>query len=306
MQALTTAEPGFVLDRASVQPYAEEAVPISCDGVTLLGVTCRPARGAEERSRAVLVVVGGPQYRVGAHRQFVLLARHLAASGHSSLRFDCRGMGDSEGDARSFERIGDDLRAAADELCSRTGTRELVIWGLCDAASAALLYAHGDPRVAGLVLLNPWVRTEVGLERARVKHYYTGQVRDPAFWRRVLRGDVDVMRGVSGLATSVHRVLGRDPLRSGASTAAPDTRPLPDRMAEGFARFRGRSLFILSGADLTAQEFLDIAGTSAEWKRLMAAGSTTRRDLPDANHTFSRREWRDQVATWTAEWLRSW
>jgi len=28
------------------------------------------------------------------------------------------------------------------------------------AASAALFYAYRDPRVAGLVLVNPWVRTE--------------------------------------------------------------------------------------------------------------------------------------------------
>ena len=306
MHTLTTAEQGFTTEReAVVKPYAEEALAIDCGGATIVGVVCRPARIAE-RSRAVLVVVGGPQYRVGAHRQFVLLARHLAASGYSSLRFDCRGMGDSEGEPRDFERIGGDLRAAADELCRRTGAPELVIWGLCDAASAALLYAHGDPRVAGLVLLNPWVRTEVGLERARVKHYYGGRLRDPAFWRRLLCADVDVVRGVSELAISVRRALGGDLVRSGASAPASDTRLLPDRMVEGFARFRGRALFILSGADLTAQEFLAVAGTSAEWKRLMAAGSTTRRDLPDANHTFSRREWRDQVATWTAEWLRSW
>ena len=25
-----------------------------------------------------------------------------------------------------------------------------------------------------------------------------------------------------------------------------------------------------------------------------------------ADHTFSRREWRDQVANWTTDWVRSW
>ena len=34
------------------------------------------------------------------------------------------------------------------------------------------MQATRDPRVAGLALLNPWVRSDAGLARARVKHYY--------------------------------------------------------------------------------------------------------------------------------------
>jgi hypothetical protein len=30
------------------------------------------------------------------------------------------------------------------------------------------------------------------------------------------------------------------------------------------------------------------------------------RDLPEADHTFSRREWRDQIVGWTASWAKSW
>lgn len=54
----------------------------------------------------LLMVVGGPQYRVGSHRQFVLLARDLAAAGIPVFPFDYRGMGDSTGQARDFEGIG--------------------------------------------------------------------------------------------------------------------------------------------------------------------------------------------------------
>jgi alpha/beta superfamily hydrolase len=48
----------------------------------------------------VLVIVGGPQYRAGSHRQFTLLARSLAEQGFAVLRFDYRGMGDSTGAMR--------------------------------------------------------------------------------------------------------------------------------------------------------------------------------------------------------------
>ena len=78
-------------------------------------------------------MVGGPQYRVGSHRQFVLLARDLAADGFPVFRFDYRGMGDSEGEFRGFEHVEDDIAAAVEAFRSASpGLREIVLWGLCD------------------------------------------------------------------------------------------------------------------------------------------------------------------------------
>ena len=66
-------------------PAGERPVQFSCGTDRLLGIL-HP--GAPDSERGVLVVVGGPQYRVGSHRQFVLLARALAAAGIPVLRFD--------------------------------------------------------------------------------------------------------------------------------------------------------------------------------------------------------------------------
>ena len=85
-----------------------------------------------------------------------------------------------------------------------------------------------------------------------------------------------------------------------------DRAPLPQRMLTGLSRFEGRLLLITSGNDLTAQEFLDVVQASPEWQKLLASPHVSRLDLPQATHTFSRREWRDQVAIWTKEWIRSW
>jgi alpha/beta superfamily hydrolase len=93
--------------------YTERALAFDCNGQTLIGVVAAPARPAE---RGVLIVVGGPQYRCGSHRQFVLLARHLASHGMASMRFDYRGMGDSTGALRNFEHIEHDIRAAIDQF----------------------------------------------------------------------------------------------------------------------------------------------------------------------------------------------
>jgi hypothetical protein len=77
-------------------------------------------------------------------------------------------------------------------------------------------------------------------------------------------------------------------------------------MADGFRRFHGPVLLILSGDDLTAAEFKNLVAGSRDWSRLLAQLPVTRQELTAANHTFSRREWRDQVAAWTLTWLQSW
>jgi len=105
---------------------------------------------------------------------------------------------------------------------------------------------------------------------------------------RSLRG---VLRSSRGAAT---------PAMPQASVQRP---PLRERMLAGWQGYTGPILLIVSGADLTAQEFLDMAQASRQWRKLLAAPRVQRRTLAAADHTFSRREWRDQVAAWTAQWV---
>ncbi len=143
----------------------EQAISFECAGDRLTGVLHRPARAA---ALGVVIVVGGPQYRIGAHRQYVLLARRLCAEGIPAFRFDTRGMGDSDGAFQGFEAIDQDIAAAIDAFqAAEAGLERVVLWGLCDGASAAAFYGHQDPRVAGLILVNPWVRSEATQAEAR-------------------------------------------------------------------------------------------------------------------------------------------
>jgi exosortase A-associated hydrolase 1 len=279
--------------------FEERVLAFGCGGDTLVGIASVPA---EPCTRGVLIVVGGPQYRVGSHRQFALLARHLAAQGIAAMRFDVRGMGDSEGDERDFEGIQDDIRAALDAfVAALPGMRDVVLWGLCDGASAAALYAPGDARVRGLVLLNPWVRTDDGVARTRLKHHYRDRLHDPEFWRKLARGQFDYVGSIKSMLGLVRAAFGAGSRQQDGATAS-----LPERMRQSLHAFGGQTLLVIGGADLTGREFCDVAGSTPAWKRLSSAPHVAWRRLEEADHTFSRRAWRDQVATWTAEWVVSW
>jgi uncharacterized protein len=269
----------------------------ACEGDELVAMLHVAAPGA---AKGILVVVGGPQYRVGSHRQFVHLARRLAGSGYPVLRFDYRGMGDSDGDPRDFEKIGADVRAAADTFMRACPSlQEIVVFGLCDAASAAMFYAPTDPRVTGLVLLNPWVRTEQTLAESYVRNYYGQRIFQRDFWAKLLGGDVDIAAALKSFFANVWLALVR---RRQAQDHSPAPQLLPARMLNAWRAFRGRTLLILSGRDLTAGEF-EITAQTGLWPETLSRGNVLQVRLPEADHTLSRHEWKEQVATACLEWL---
>ncbi len=278
----------------------ELAMTFRCGDSTLIGIVHPSDTSAR---RGVLVVVGGPQYRIGSHRQFVLLARALAARQIPAMRFDHRGIGDSDEPYRGFEALDLDIASAVQAFMGACpGLTEIVLWGLCDAASAILFYAHRDPRVVGVVLLNPWVRTPESEARVYLRHYYRQRLLDPAFWRRVLAGQVSIRGSAQSFMGFLRRRFAGSAERAKAESSS--AKALPDRMADGLAAFNGPVLLIMSGQDLTAREFEDAARQSKSWQRLLADPRVSRRDLPPADHTFSRAEWGDIVSEWTSAWVR--
>ena len=278
--------------------YTEHPRSMLCDGESMAGVLALPQQPLEA---GVVIIVGGPQYRIGSHRQFVLLARHLAEHGIPTLRFDCRGMGDSSGAQRSFEDFCADVDCAISALMEAAPTvRQVALWGLCDGASAALLYLDesADPRVSGLCLVNPWVRSAASLARTHIEHHYWRRLHEPAFWARLATGRV----GLQALASLLRNV--KLTLTARHPVARDRMRPFQQRMADAWRRFPGPILLLLSENDYTADEFRGAQLNDPVWQGAGAHAGLEQHDISGADHTLSDAAARLAVENLTRSWLR--
>ncbi|MDQ3189297.1 MAG: hydrolase 1, exosortase A system-associated [Pseudomonadota bacterium] len=285
----------------SVTGTVDHALWFDVAGAPVLGILSLPERAEERQRVGVLICVGGPQYRVGSHRQFVLLARRLAAAGYPTLRFDYRGIGDSYGSPRSFTELDEDIAAASKALQDRAVIDGVVLWGLCDAASAALLALNRRSPVRGLVLVNPWLRSEGSQAATQIKHYYGARFRSAEFWRKLIRGQFAWRDSIRSLADTVRIAIRGQLARSVHADAAEHL--FQTKMANALRSFSGPVLLVLSGNDLTANEFLEYARSDAAWLGLLDQPRITRVSLTEADHTFSCAKWRAWVEDETIRWL---
>lgn len=276
-------------------PFREEPIVFRCGVDRMIGVVTTRGTSA---TVGVLVVVGGPQYRVGSHRQFVSLARAVVGPKVAAMRFDCRGMGDSDGTPRSFDDIGDDMDAAIRAFQTAVPSlRRVVLWGLCDAASAILISGCANPSVAGIVLVNPWVRTATGEAQAYIKHYYWGRLAQRTFWLKLLSGKVAIRASILDLLAKLRRSRDGAQGTNGGSFV--------ERMLRGLESFRGPLLILISGRDLTAREFCELSTNASAWKLALALSNVTTVHLQNADHTFSSRSALDHANCECIRWIAS-
>lgn len=291
--------------------HREHAVLFDCAGEQSVGIVTTPAQG--EAHTGLLIVVGGPQYRVGSHRFFVHLARQAATHGLAAMRFDYRGMGDSWAETRDFEQVEEDLRRALDVLMQQVPSlQRVVLWGLCDGASAACFQAAHDSRVSGLVLVNPWAHTPEGAATTRLRHYYLQRLLSKAFWQKLLSGRVDLKSSGQALLNTVRQSLARRVQLVRRRAAHPDQPtprrpagiPLPERMAQALSRSGVPVAIALSDDDKVAREFEDEAMPTSAWRHALDQQLVELIHLDGADHTVTSPAARAQLTTLSVQWAR--
>lgn len=189
-------------------------------GQGLAGILSAP-RDARADVPTIVFVNAGVVHRVGPNRLYVDTARALSALGYTVLRFDLAGIGDSEagaGGASLTEAAVADVQAAIDFLARTRKATSFVLFGLCSGANYSLLTTFADPRIVGVMLIDPTTtRTRRGemihLAR-RLRHAATWgallTLRHPAFRRSLGRmRNVSVLRNVSMLQIAERESVAR-------------------------------------------------------------------------------------------------
>jgi exosortase A-associated hydrolase 1 len=168
----------------------------TCEGVELAATL-----DSGDRNTGLLIVSGGNEIRIGAHRGMAELAATVASEGYPVLRFDRRGVGDSAGSNGGYESSGPDIASAVAAFRQECpALTRVVAFGNCDAATALVAY-RGDTAVDALVLANPWVVPPIDdlPPAAAIKSRYVRRMRDPAAWAALLTGRIDMRALARGL-----------------------------------------------------------------------------------------------------------
>jgi pimeloyl-ACP methyl ester carboxylesterase len=274
----------------------------------LVGVLAEPVEvGAGARRAGVVILNAGAAHRVGPSRSAVMIARRLAALGHPVLRLDLPGLGDSP--ARHGEpdnvvyapNAVEAIAVAVDWMRAHPRAAGCRLVGLCSGAYNAFKAAVAGLPVDGVVAINPltffWhgdagdgpdAEHRVIAEAVRLRN----AAAKPGAWRRVLSGEVPV----ADIASIVARRAGGSLARARRTLARSVGRPIGDDLEAELAAVarRGVPLHFVFAADEPGPALLDFCG-GATARRLAARGALTIDDIPDADHTFTRRAARERL-----------
>ena len=143
-----------------VERITEQAVVIGKHR-SLVGIVTRRGLACAGQTGLVVVILNtGIFHRVEQYRRYVSLSRALARVGYTVLRFDLSGTGDSESRPEAlppWESVAADIGEVADWIETTLGSRHMILMGRCSGADYAVFYGSSDPRVVGLVLLDPTI-----------------------------------------------------------------------------------------------------------------------------------------------------
>ena len=278
----------------------EEALVLRSHQDQLLAIIHHP--NPNHRShQAVIMIPGGYQTRVGAHRMAVLLARRYAQAGVAVVRFDPRGMGDSSGPFQHFSQQEEDIDLAITALREATpDSRHIYLWGLCDAATSALLYASSHPNLTGLLLVNPWIYDTKIAAQTTLRSYYPQRLRSRQMWKKLFTGQLNWLDSIKELAKIIGRQLTKQDLQSHHS----QDENLALQSLNAISHYCGEIHLLLCEQDATAKQFKLAMTELCPWEKMVSENAIVLLEHPKADHTFSREKWQRDLQEWSLNALR--
>lgn len=276
----------------------EEAVQFFVKDKKLFGILNLPD-SAKSSDTIVLMITGGPQTRVGSHRLYVQLARYLSKQGIASFRFDYEGTGDADGKWVGYRYASQSIKAAIDYLgISIPEFKNIIIWSLCDGATASIVYAAQYPlEVRAMVLCNPYLFNAEGKARTILKYYYINRFFQKDFWKKVYAFHFDIKDSMDSLKkllkASKERSVEPDYILDKNFFGLEYEIPL-EEIQQALMELKIEVIFILSTNDLAAKQFKDFI-KNKKIKSVTKNKNMQFYYLQDADHTFSNTKSKNEL-----------
>jgi pimeloyl-ACP methyl ester carboxylesterase len=300
-------------------------VSFDCEGCRLFGSLHRPSGPAS--SLGVILLNQGPIDRGGSHRIYHRWVQRLTALGVTVLRFDARGVGESEGQwapddesvtvAEVYGRVQqgiwkpDALAAIKFMVTDPAGPRvqRVILGGMCGGAVTALLAGAGHKAVAGVVAIgmpltsatathsiadlpNTVINEEAALYGRKLFRL------EP--WLRFLTMKTDYRTLAHVAAARVRRLLDRRDPNAPLGDDDKVNSPLFDAIKLA-GQSRQPVLIVYGENDFLWHEFQEQIQRVGDDPRQRPFTLVT---IPTANHTLTEEPWQLSMFQAVVEWLR--
>lgn len=315
----------MALEQREITRRAGEPISFPVKGCRLRGMVHHPPSDATVRDTGIILLNPGLTDRSGPQRLYVKLAERCAAEGYPVLRFDARGVGESDGEWHEqsegspirdlFSEIQKgawvpDAQDAIEALMNRTGVRRVILGGLCGGAVTALLAGADHPKVIGLFMLGTPVTLSSATSDvqdlpeailARDATRYVGKLLSPSAWLRLVsfRTDYKTLWGV--LASRFRVRITRNASRT-THAVNPKVNSTFLKAFESAISGGKRMMFVYSENDYLWQEFQDYLlplfqpGPSCPFALV---------SIPHANHNITEVEWQERLNTALFPWVET-
>jgi hypothetical protein len=272
---------------------------------SLVGIITDPPQAKRNTELPAFILLNaGIVHRVGPHRLFVKMARHLASMGFVVLRFDHSGIGDSNvrEDKLPFEASSiSETQEAMNCLSRMRDSKRFVLFGLCSGTLTSFRTARSDLRVVGAVLLNALLESPETISASTVSYvidrkiarsYVHRKVFDVKSWLKVLTGDADYRKILRVLNSQISSAsFARKKVAGADHQVVADLRGLFDR---------GVSLFFVFSEGTGVLEYFRLKLEDAIHK--LNPGKWNVEIIRETDHTFTLLRHQEQLLQVVGRW----